>query len=138
MRKLIIITAIFLSAFSSCKTVTKDPKDIVNSSEITMTVEHFGCFNNGTRTITIKESNGIRTLTYINVSNNGLDIPKKTVPFNTEKETILADLITAGNLLPEDGYCTGYSKYNIRTEKYKCSFEDKTCSLDRHLIKLIK
>jgi len=111
--------------------------DILNSSDITITIEHFGCFHNGTRTITIRKIDGIRTLTSINVSNNGLNIPKKTIPFNSEKETILADLIIAGNSLSDNGYCTSNSKYNIRTEKYKCFFEDKTCSLDDYLIKLI-
>ena len=102
-----------------------------------MTVEHFGCFNDGIRTVTVNEKDGIKTLTSISVSNNGLDIPEKTVPFNKEKETILADLISAGNSLPKDGFCTSNSKYKIRTEKYKCSFEDKSCSLDEYLIKLI-
>ena len=103
-----------------------------------MKIEHFGCFHNGIRTITIREKDGNRTLTSINVSNNGLNKPKKTIPFNSEKETILADLITASKSLPEDGYCTSNSKYSIRTERYKYSFEDKSCSLDSYLIKLIK
>jgi len=138
MRKLLLISGILLIAFCSCKTDTRNPIDIINSSDITMTIEYGGCMSSGTRTITIREIDGIRTLTAVTDSNNELDISKKTIPFNTEKEIMLVDLINAGNSLPEDGYCTSYSKYDIKTEKYKCSFEDNTCSLDRHLINLIK
>ncbi len=53
--------------------------------------------------------------------------------FNSEKEELLATIITKGIIDNSRGHCTSVAKYEIETELFNCSFQDNSCELSELL-----
>lgn len=132
MKKLLVIACII--SLWSCHTPkeTDDAQKILNSGNITITIEYQGCFGGSTQHINIISKNGIRVLTH---QITGEFIETQPYPdsilFDSKKEQILEELIQKG-LSPNDStFCTGQATYSIKTEKHKYQFVDSSCQLNK-------
>lgn len=132
----IALLMVIALGFVSCKTETIDPKDIMRSSDITMTVKYQGCFGGGTQVVAIERSPNPRVV--VHSYGNGLAGPDTIVPFTSEKEKAFAELLEIG-LAESTGYgCTLRAIYRVETDVYKCQFEDNSCELHGYLVKLLR
>ncbi len=76
MKSLILVLSIITLVACSTKRITENPKDILGSNEITIRINHIGCFGESIQVIKVRTNKVKRILTnaYSREGNSTLDI----------------------------------------------------------------